>query len=288
MPTPLSDYGFDHTVVLVHDLDAAADQHRRLGFHVAPRSHHDAVVGTGNHIIVVDNIYYELLGVLTPTPANEQFRARLARGEGLWLGALTTSDVATSSARLRAANIDLFGPVQGARQMQDRTGQLVDAVFRTAFPLQTQAFGMGVFYCEHLDRGLTFDSRFQSHPNGATSVSEVAIFTHDLESCCELLERVVGRERLQRGADLAEINLDNLRLTVLTPEAANNRYRALGNDVLPPTPRGLSTTFQVADLQRTQSLLTANGVAFVEDSNRLLIHPRDASGAIVEFCESSA
>ncbi|MFL5215549.1 MAG: VOC family protein, partial [Microvirga sp.] len=85
--------GLDHIVVLVRDLDGAAETWRRLGFTLAPRGTHSAHMGTGNYTIMLGADYIELIGVLTETAHNAPSRALLARrGEGIERAALTTTD----------------------------------------------------------------------------------------------------------------------------------------------------------------------------------------------------
>ena len=44
--------GIDHAVVMVRDLDQAAENWKRLGFTVSPRGTHSAHMGSGNATIV--------------------------------------------------------------------------------------------------------------------------------------------------------------------------------------------------------------------------------------------
>src|SRR4029079_6040997 len=83
--------GIDHAVVMVKDLDKAADNWKRLGFTVSPPRAHGAHMGSVNYTIMLDPDYMELLGVLTPTEHNAPARAFLEkRGEGIQRGALTS------------------------------------------------------------------------------------------------------------------------------------------------------------------------------------------------------
>jgi hypothetical protein len=76
--------GIDHAVVMVKDLDQAAENYKRLGFTVSPRGTHSAHMGSGNYTIMFDPDYMELLGVLTPTEHNAPARAYLEKnGEGI-------------------------------------------------------------------------------------------------------------------------------------------------------------------------------------------------------------
>src|SRR5882757_530912 len=76
--------GIDHAVVMVRDLDKAAENWKRLGFTVSPRGTHSAHIGSGNYTIMLDPDYIELLGVLVETEHNAPTRAFLDRsGEGI-------------------------------------------------------------------------------------------------------------------------------------------------------------------------------------------------------------
>src|SRR3546814_18189475 len=75
--------GLDHVVIMVRDLSIGAQRWRDLGFTVSPRGTHSAHLGTGNHTIMFDDDYLELLGVLAETDLTDLSRAFLApRGYG--------------------------------------------------------------------------------------------------------------------------------------------------------------------------------------------------------------
>src|SRR3974390_354805 len=94
--------GIDPAVVMVKDLDRAAENYRQLGFTVSPRGTHSAHMGTGNYTIMFDPDYMELLGVLAPTEHNAPARAFLERrGEGIERIALTAVDSAAGADEIR-------------------------------------------------------------------------------------------------------------------------------------------------------------------------------------------
>jgi hypothetical protein len=68
--------GIDHAVVMVRDLDKAAENWRRLGFTVSPRGTHSAHMGSGNYTIMFDPDYMELL--VPPAAANGTLLAFVA------------------------------------------------------------------------------------------------------------------------------------------------------------------------------------------------------------------
>ena len=53
--------GIDHAVVMVKDLDQAAENYRRLGFTVSPRGTHSAHMGSGNYTIMFQEDYLNRL-----------------------------------------------------------------------------------------------------------------------------------------------------------------------------------------------------------------------------------
>ncbi len=66
--------GLDHVVILVRNLATGAETWRNLGFTVAPRGLHTAVMGTANHTIMLGEDYLELIGVVAETERNLQSR----------------------------------------------------------------------------------------------------------------------------------------------------------------------------------------------------------------------
>src|ERR1700748_186037 len=55
--------GLDHIVHAVHDLDAAADLYRRLGFQVGARNTHPRNWGTQNHVVQLPGTFIEPLAL---------------------------------------------------------------------------------------------------------------------------------------------------------------------------------------------------------------------------------
>src|ERR1700753_4084378 len=93
--------GVDHAVIVVGDLDAAAQNWKQLGFTMSPRG---AKMGTGNYTIMLGDDYLELMGVLGETEHNAPTRAFLARsGGGIERVAFTTLDAAAGAEEIRTA-----------------------------------------------------------------------------------------------------------------------------------------------------------------------------------------
>src|SRR3954451_7661429 len=103
--------GIDHAVVVVKDLDVAAETWKRLGFTLSPRGTHSAKMGSGNYTIMLDPDYIELLGILAETDHNAPARAFLAkRGEGIERIAFTAIDSEAGAQEIRARGYEPVGP----------------------------------------------------------------------------------------------------------------------------------------------------------------------------------
>ncbi len=124
--------GIDHAVVMVKDLDKAAENYKRLGFTVSPRGTHSAHMGSGNYTIMFDPDYMELLGVLTPTEHNAPARAHLEKnGEGIERIAFTAVDSAEGAEEIRARGYPPVGPTDFERPVTMPDGTVSAAKFRT-------------------------------------------------------------------------------------------------------------------------------------------------------------
>ena len=215
--------GADHAVVAVRDLDAAAEQWRRLGFTVSPRGTHSAQMGSGNYTIVFDVDYIELLGVLAETPLNAPTRAFLAKREGLERVAFTAVDAAAGVEELKARGIAATGPVDFGRPVPLPGGGNTEARFRVMhWPVDERPGGLRIFACQHLTREAVWIKSLQSHANTARRLLEVELLTVDPNAAAAHMTRLIdqpaerlvdGAVRVRSGANRADfIFLDRITL----------------------------------------------------------------------------
>ena len=124
--------GIDHAVVMVKDLDKAAENWKRLGFTVSPRGTHSAQMGSGNYTIMFDPDYIELLGVLVETEHNAPARAFLAqarrrhRAHRVHRGRFRRGRRGNSRARLCAGRPDRFRTAGDDAGRQPVGGEISD------------------------------------------------------------------------------------------------------------------------------------------------------------------
>ena len=139
--------GLDHIVHAVHDLDAAGERMRALGFTVGARNRHPW--GTHNRIVQFPGVFIELLAIGEPElsrrakPRSISFgaftRDFLARGEGLSMLVLEGKGAAADAEAFRAAGIGDFDVFDFEREGKRPDGSTVKVAFSLAFAQDTNA-----------------------------------------------------------------------------------------------------------------------------------------------------
>src|ERR1700744_3563316 len=168
--------GIDHAVVMVRDLDKAAETWKRLGFTISPRGNHSAHMGTGNYTIMLDPDYIELLGVLAPTEHNAPARALLETREGIERVAYTAGDSAAGAEEIRARGLAPIGPTDFERPVTMPDGMLSAAKFRTfQWRVKEAPAGMRIFACQHKTRETVWIPELLQHTNGARHLKELLL-----------------------------------------------------------------------------------------------------------------
>jgi catechol 2,3-dioxygenase-like lactoylglutathione lyase family enzyme len=111
----------DHVVIAVHNLDAAIQDYRALGFTVVRGGTH-ANRATQNALITfLDGTYLELLAATGEPPVSGviDFGVLLQHGEGLAGYALRSDDIEADVARLRAEGLAVGEVIPGERRRDD-------------------------------------------------------------------------------------------------------------------------------------------------------------------------
>lgn len=156
----------DHFVILTRDLDAARDAFRAAGFSATPVSRHSEAMGTANTCIMLEeDRYIEVLGIVADTPANQSWRALLEDGTGLRGVALASGDIEATGAMLAAMGIDAEDPRHFARMTPD--GDLRFSVIRLP---RAMTPGVQCIVCLHHTPHLLWTPHAMRHDNGATHI----------------------------------------------------------------------------------------------------------------------
>src|SRR5215212_1518402 len=208
---------FDHAVIAVADLERAIEAYRALGFEVSPGGRHEHR-GTHNALIRFGGAdYVELLGVYDPETAvqsglNGRTLAEFVRDRqgGLVGHCYATDDIEAEAARMREAGLEMVGPFEMRRERPDGralTWRLlvpVDVPWRRRWPFFIQ-------WDDPDEERLSVDG-VGAHPNGARTVTEVAVAVRDLDEAVGLYSILFGSDSLgtdevpDLGADRARFN----------------------------------------------------------------------------------
>jgi hypothetical protein len=273
--------GIDHAVVMVRDLDKAAETWKRLGFTLSPRGTHSAHMGTGNYTMMLDPDYIELLGVLTPTEHNAPARALLEKREGIERVAFTAVDSTAGAEEIRARGYAPIGPTDFERPVTMPDGTLSAAKFRTfQWPVAEAPAGMRIFACQHRTRETVWISELMKHANGAKRLKQVLLVAPEpakeaahLAKLADLATRAEsdGAIAVPSGADRADF-------VFMTADQLAKRYPGVSLAGLPD--RGAVGLVIGADLGAAEKALGSNGV---RSGQAICVPPASANGTLLAF-----
>jgi Glyoxalase-like domain len=277
--------GIDHAVVMVEDLDKAAENWKRLGFTVSPRGTHSAHMGSGNYTIMLDPDYMELLGVLTPTEHNAPARAFLEkRGEGIERIAFTAVDSAEGAEEIRARGYSPIGPTDFERPVTMPNGTLSAAKFRTfQWPTAEAPGGVRIFACQHKTRESVWIPELMQHANGARRLRQVLIVspepTKDAAHMSRMIDRDVNTE--VDGTVTVPSGSDRADFVFLTRDQLGKRYSEVSLAGLPE--RGGAGLVISADLAATEKAL---GLTGVRSGGGIVVPAAAGNGTLLAFVKA--
>ena len=273
--------GIDHAVVMVKDLDKAAENWKHLGFTVSPRGTHSAHMGSGNYTIMLDPDYIELLGVLAATEHNAPARAFLAQREGIERVAFTAVDSAAGAEEIRARGYAPIGPTDFERPVTMPNGTLSAAKFRTfQWPVAEAPGGVRIFACQHKTRETVWIPELMKHANGARRLRQVLLVAPDPAKEAAHLARMIDRESRteQDGAVAVPSGADRADFVFLTASQLGRRYGGVPLAGLPE--RGAAGLVIAADLAAAEKALGATGR---RSGDAICVTPAEGNGTLLAF-----
>lgn len=275
--------GIDHAVVMVQDLDKAAENYRQLGFTISPRGTHSAHMGTGNYTIIFDPDYMELLGVLAATEHNAPARAFLdQRGEGIERIAFTAVDSTAGAEEIRARGLEPIGPTDFERPVTLPDGTISAAKFRTfMWPTAEAPGGVRIFACQHKTPETVWIPELMKHANAAKRIKQTLIATPEPAKEAADLGQLIDREPKAEadGAVTVPSGGDRAEFVYLTLEQLGKRYP--GVPLAGLSERGGAALVLVSgDLAATDKAL---GSAAVRSGPAICVPPAKANGTLLAF-----
>jgi glyoxalase-like protein len=275
--------GIDHAVVVVKDLDAAAENWKRLGFTVSPRGTHSAKMGSGNTTIMLGSDYIELLGVLVETDHNAPTRAFLARtGGGIERVAFTTLDAAAGAEEIRARGYVPLGPTDFERPVTMPDGAQSAAKFSVfQWPVDEAPGGLRIFACQHKTRETVWIPQLQNHANSARAIERVIIVSPTPEADAQHLARMIDAEVLSGsgGAFLAPSGPDRADFAFVTSDQLAQQYPGVSPAGLPER-GGAALVLKADDLAAAEEAVGAVGG---RSGSAIVVPPAAANGVMLAF-----
>jgi hypothetical protein len=275
--------GIDHAVVVIKDLDKAAESWKRFGFTISPRGTHSAKMGTGNYTIMLGSDYVELLGVLAETDQNAPTRAFVARrGEGIERVAFTAIDAAAGAEEIRARGYTPVGPTDFERPVTLPNGGKSEAKFRVfQWPIDEAPGDFRIFACQHKTRETVWIAELQNHANTAERLKQVIVVSPEPQLDAKHLARMIDREvhADPDGACVVPSGSDRADFVFLTRERLGDRYVGVSLAGLPE--RGAAVlVFVVGDVAAAEQ---AVGSAGVRSHAGVIVPPAAANGVLLAF-----
>ena len=278
--------GIDHAVVVVSNLDKAAETWRRLGFTVSPRGTHSAKMGSGNYTIMLDPDYIELLGVLVATEHNAPTRAFLDRsGEGIERIAFTALDSAAGAEEIRAHGYEPLGPTDFERPVTMPDGRQLAARFRIfQWPLSEAPAGLRIFACQHKTRETVWIPQLMKHANGAKRLERALVVSPEPAKDAAHLARLIDGEVKAEpdGAAVVPSGSDRAEFMFLTRDQLGRRYPEVSLAGLPER-GGAGLVLATSDLGAAEKAVGKSGL---RSGDAVCVAPQAANGTLLVFIQA--
>jgi glyoxalase-like protein len=274
--------GLDHVVVMVDGIDAAQSAYERLGFQVQPRGFHSKL-GTANHLMIFENDYFEILGIVEPTPFNAERREWLKAGGGLANVALATDGADLAFQAFKAAGLDPEAPLAFDRAVEV-AGKTEHAQFRTVRIPKVNMPVVGFFVCEHVTPQFVYRAEWAKHPNGTRGIAGVTVIAEQPSKWTAELEKYFGAGSVRSEGEGIVVDTGTQPVRYLS----RNDYAARYPGITPVRPgdHPALLSLRVDSMAACERLLIGKGVRIVKpDASRLLVPPSEAAHLTIEFMQ---
>ena len=252
----------DHAGIVGPDLASLAAAWTRLGFQITPLARHEGG-RTGNHCIMLDGSYLELVATL-PGGTSATLARFLARHAGIHILALRIDDEDAALSRLARAGFAGLSASHTDRALDDSD----PASPRVGFTLVTPPDPPEgrVHLIRHLTPGTMWQPRFLAHSNQVTTLAAVTLMVEQPAVTAAWLSRVAGRPVVVDGDGLA-LDLGAQRLRILPP-AGTGPHPAL------PWISGLTLRTSDAN-QALGTILSERAIPHRQDGTAIIVRQDD-------------
>jgi hypothetical protein len=245
--------GIDHLVIVVRDLQRAAQDYAQLGFTVVPGGKHP--VGSHNVLIsFADGSYLELIAFYREA-VDHRWWEPLQKGERLVDYCMQTDDLQGDTRRLREAGVAINDPVPWSRTRPD--GYELKWILSLATGSHR---GVAPFLIQDITpRQERIPQEFE-HQNGTTGIDTVTIAVEELSQVDQWYSAVLGRSgkpivRTELRAEGLGFSVGQHTVECLMPKIASspliNWIRTHG-----PSPYSATLRSRVAEAKPLEQSLT--------------------------------
>jgi len=220
-------FGIDHVLIAVEDLDAAIKTYQELGFEAFFGGEHPNH-GTHNALVPISGGFYlELIAVKNPElasqfPHTQRILGALERPNRYIQWALDTPDLDEAVREIRDRGIEMHAPIPGARKRSDG----IDVAWRTAFFEDPRL----PFLIQDITPRETRIAEPSSGLGQKMELKSILLGTPDVRELTELFAKILGPElNAHRGSiEFVESSEDELLNVVFKGDEAMSEMAPLG------------------------------------------------------------
>ena len=279
----------DHIGIAVRDLALAQTDYARLGFTTTPLSLHASPPspgaalepsGSGNHCIMLEAGYIELLGITGPGKTNSAVRM-LEKYEGAHILALGSKDAVASREAVAALGFAIAAPVALERDALWGAGGVETrrAAFANAY-LDADAFPEAhTFVIEHKTPDVVWQAHQMVHENGAVGLVEAWVCAADPVEAAARFARLAGTEAQAVSSGEYLVRLERGRLRIMDGAV----FAGLAESAPPAVPGMGGLVVSVRDVEAVAGMLTSRGVAFRRGGAGISVTGAAVHGCVVSF-----
>jgi hypothetical protein len=286
--------GLDHIVHAVHDLPAAADLYRRLGFTVGARNQHPW--GTQNHVVQMPGFFIELLTMADPGKLGQDTisihfgrfnQTFLQHRQGFSLLILESRDAEKDAAEFSRNGFGLGSAARFERLGRRPDGSEVTVAFSLAFARDPRAPDCGFAVCQQHFPENFWNPAFQTHRNGVTGVAGAVLVADNPSDHHIFLSALAGQRELQSTSSGIQLTTPRGDIQVMDRSAYRNHFGVAPPDVTEGA-RLAALRVTAADLAQVRQAVSDASLQLREEHGRLIVGPEDALGATIVFEDAPA
>lgn len=284
----------DHLVLCVRDLDAARGFYRRLGFTPTPPALHPW--GTGNFLAQMQGSFLEVLAVAEkrkiapPEPGGFGFgwfnASFLEKREGFSMLVLQTQDARADRQAFARAGLDTYPVFDFERKAKQPDGSEARVAFSLAFATHKNMPEAAFFTCQQHAPQYFWKPEYQKHANGAINVTEVVMRAPDPAAFAPFFAGLQGKDAVRAGKGRLDVQAGGGNIAVLDPAGTAARFPGMEFGGPADSPVFVGYRVAVADPGAVEKLLKTEGVPAGKIADALVVGPREAYGAAIEFARA--